>query len=56
MRKIKVQWTPTINNDIDAVTSKNSPFYDKELTNKILEQFGSIDDYKKLLNNNKRDE
>ena len=31
MSKLRVQWTPDINQDIDAITSKNSPFYNEEI-------------------------
>jgi len=53
MRKLKAQWTPDINQDIDAITNKNSPFYDKKLTEKIIKKYGSIDNFRKELNQNK---
>ena len=55
MRKLRVQWTPDINQDIDAITSKNSPFYDEEITNDIIKKYGSIDNFRKELNQNKDD-
>jgi len=53
MSKLRVQWTPDINQDIDAITSKNSPFYDEEFTNDIIKKYGSIDNFRKELNQNK---
>ncbi len=53
MNKLRVQWTPDINQDIDATTSKNSPFYNEELTNDIIKKYGSIDNFRKQLNQNK---
>ena len=47
MKKLRVQWTPDINQDIDALTSKNSPFYDDTITKKILFKYGSIENFKK---------
>ena len=55
MSKLRVQWTPDINQDIDAITSKNSPFYDEEFTNDIIKKYGSIDNFRKELNQNKDD-
>mgnify|MGYP003627287131 FL=1 len=55
MSKLRVQWTPDINQDIDAITSKNSPFYDEEITNDIIKKYGSIDNFRKELNQNKDD-
>ena len=51
MRKLRVQWTPDINQDIDAITSKNSPFYNEELTlneRYIIAQ--SMDDFENTWN------
>ena len=53
MSKLRVQWTPDINQDIDAITSKNSPFYDEEIMNDIIKKYGSIDNFRKELNQNK---
>ena len=47
MGKLRVRWTPDINQDIDALTEKNSPFYDEELTQKILSEYGSIENFRK---------
>ena len=55
MSKLRVQWTPDINQDIDAITSKNSTFYDEEITNDIIKKYGSIDNFRKELNQNKDD-
>ena len=43
MRKLKAKWNP----DIDAVTNPKSPFYDEDLTNKIIEKYGTIDKFRK---------
>lgn len=48
-KKLKVSWKPNINQDIDALTNENSPFYDKELTRNLLEKYGTIDDARKEL-------
>jgi hypothetical protein len=48
-KKIRVRWTPDVNQDIDAITSKNSPFYDEELTKDLIKKYGSIDNLIKLL-------
>ena len=45
-KKIRVRWTPDVNQDIDAITSKNSPFYDEELTKDLIKKYGSIDNLK----------
>lgn len=45
--KMKVKWTPNLEQDLDAITNKNSPFYDEEVTSILLERFGSIENYKK---------
>lgn len=47
MRKLKAKWNPDINQDIDAVTNPKSPFYDEELTTKIIEKYGSVDNFRK---------
>ncbi len=46
---MKVKWTPDIHQDVDALTSQNSPFYSEKLTNKIIEQYGSIENFKSQL-------
>lgn len=46
MKKIKVQWTPSPIQDLDAMTNPKSPFYDKEFTDKIISTHGSIDKFK----------
>ena len=48
MNKLRVQWTPDINQDLDAITNKNSPFYDK-----IIKKYGSVDNFRKKFNQNK---
>lgn len=47
MRKMRVQWTPDLEQDLDTMTTKGSIMYDEEYTNKIIEEFGSIENYKK---------
>jgi superoxide dismutase len=53
MNRLRVQWTPDINQDIDAITNKNSPFYDKKLTEEIIKKYGSVDNFRKEFNQNK---
>jgi hypothetical protein len=55
MKKLRVIWTPDINQDIDAITNQKSPFYDKELTKDLIKKYGSIDNLRKGLNQNKDD-
>jgi superoxide dismutase len=50
MKKLRVRWTLDINQDIDAITSKNSPFYDKKLTKDLIKKHGSIDNFRKEMN------
>ena len=52
-KKIRVRWTPDINQDIDAITSKNSPFYDEKLTKDLINKYGSIDNFRKEMNKGK---
>lgn len=47
MRKMKVKWTPDLEQDLDTMTTKGSIMYDEEFTNKIIEEFGSVENYKK---------
>jgi hypothetical protein len=49
MKKLKVKWNPEINQDIDAVTNPKSQFYDEDLTNKIIEKYGTIDKFRKVM-------
>jgi hypothetical protein len=53
MKKFRVRWTPDINQDIDAITDKKSPFYDEKLTKGLIEKYGSIDNLRKEINKNK---
>jgi len=50
MKKLKVKWDIDINQDIDAMTDPNSPFYDKKLLIEIITKYGSIDEFKKIYN------
>lgn len=50
MKKLRVTWVPDINQDIDTVTEKNSPFYDDEITQRILSEHGSIENFKIYMN------
>ena len=47
MKKLKVKWTPDLEQDLDALTSKNSPFYDNELTEQLIKDYGSTESFKK---------
>lgn len=49
VKKIAINWTPNMLQDINALTSKNSPFYSEELTKDIINQYGSIAQGKKQL-------
>lgn len=49
MRKLRVQWNPQIEQDVDAVTNSKSPFYDEELTNEIIKQYKTIDNFTKYM-------
>jgi hypothetical protein len=53
MKKLRVRWTPDTNQDIDAITNKKSPFYDKDLTKNLIKKYGSIDNLRKELNKDK---
>ena len=54
-KKLKVRWTPDIYQDIDAITSDNSPFYDEELTLALINKYGSNDKLRKELKQNKNE-
>lgn len=46
MGKLRVKWTPKFEQDFDAMTDDNSPFYDEELVEAILKDYASIEDFK----------
>jgi hypothetical protein len=46
MKKMRVQWTPDLDQDLDSITTKCSPFYDEELTNQLITDYGSIENFK----------
>ena len=39
IRKIKVHWEPRLDQDIEALCSPNSPFYDSEVANELEEKY-----------------
>lgn len=45
-KKLKVTWTPDLEQDLDALTAKGFMFYNEELTNKLIAKYGSVDAYK----------
>jgi len=47
MRKVRVTWTPDLEQDLDTMTTKGSIMYDEEYTNDIIKRFGSVENYKK---------
>jgi superoxide dismutase len=47
--KLKVKWTPDIKQDIDALTTPTSFVYNKKITEKIIKQFGSVDNFKNIM-------
>jgi len=47
MKKIKARWVPDIQEDLRALTDKASPFYDKDITDDIVNRYGSVENYKK---------
>jgi hypothetical protein len=42
----KVEWTPDLEQDLDAMTTKGSLVYDAELTKRLVDEYGSIDAFK----------
>jgi hypothetical protein len=51
MRKLKAKWSPNINQDIEALTENNSPFYDDDTTKSLIVKYGSIENFKKYFKN-----
>ena len=47
MNKLRVKWTPDLDQDLDSVTTKGFMFYDEELTNQLINDYGSIENFKK---------
>jgi hypothetical protein len=53
MKKLRVRWTPDINQDIDAITDKKSPFYNEKLTRDLIKKYGSIDNLRREISKGK---
>jgi hypothetical protein len=51
MSKIKIRWDQSFNQTLDSLTNPNSPFYDEEFTNKMIKQYGSIEEFLKSIFN-----
>ena len=49
MKKLKVVWQPQIEQDVDAVTNPRSPFYNLELTDEIINNYKTIDNFVKYM-------
>ncbi len=43
----KVTWVPQLEQDFDALVTKGSVVYDKELTENLIKNYGSIELFKK---------
>jgi hypothetical protein len=46
MKKMRVQWIPDLDQDLDSITTKGSFFYDEKLTNQLINDYGSIENFK----------
>jgi len=46
-KKLKASWNPQFNQDFDAITTPNSLCYNKEYTESIIKEYGSVENYKK---------
>jgi len=46
MKKMRVQWTPDLDQDLDSITTKGSLFYNEKLTNQLINDYGSIENFK----------
>jgi len=42
----KVKWTPDLEQDLDAMTTKGSLVYDEKLTQQLVDDYGSVDNFK----------
>ena len=47
MAKLKVKWDPVFEQDFDAMTNPQSPFYDENFVNEILVDYESIEEFTK---------
>lgn len=47
MNKLRVKWSVDLEQDLDSMVTYGSMFYNKELVDYILANFGSIENYKK---------
>lgn len=43
----KVKWTPDLEQDLVSITTKESFVYSKEITQKIIKKYGSVNNFKK---------
>lgn len=46
MKKLKIKWTPDLSQDLDAMTTPGFIMYDEKLTNELIEEYGSIQNFK----------
>lgn len=42
-KKIRIKWDPSLEQDFDALTTESSMWYDKELAEAYIKQYGSIE-------------
>jgi hypothetical protein len=45
-KKLRVRWTPQLDQDLAAMTTEGSMAYDEELTKNIITEYGSVEAYK----------
>jgi hypothetical protein len=43
----KIKWTPDLEQDLDAITTRGTIVYDEQLTDRLIEEHGNIDKFKK---------
>lgn len=46
MEKFTIKFTPKLEQDFDAITNKNSPFYDSDFTKNLIVEYGSLENFK----------
>lgn len=44
--KLKLRWMPDLEQDLDAMTTKGTLFYDEKLTQRIIDDYGSVENFK----------
>lgn len=44
--KFKVAWMPDLEQDLDAMTTKGSLVYNEKLTQQIIDDYGSVENFK----------